>query len=146
MGPPVGRRHTGRLAQFRALQKCWRPLAWTVISTSGSGNMERAIPPASITSCPLLCPGCGSAVRPLIELAEREKRAERRIPGRCEKIDWPCHSQRSEESAFLCFQAGKCRCFAKFTLSEQTADPSPAERDQRGSEGLSMKAHFYTAS
>ena len=28
------------------------------------------------------------------------------------KNRWPCHSERSEESAFLCFQADKCRCFA----------------------------------
>jgi hypothetical protein len=40
------------------------------------------------------------------------------------KIANPCHSERSEESAFLCFQADKCRCFAS----------------------LSMTAHFFTAS
>jgi hypothetical protein len=49
-----------------------------------------------------------------------------------EKIDNPCHSEPvrfaqgklREESAVVCFQEDKCRCFAKFTLSEQTADPS----------------------
>jgi hypothetical protein len=42
----------------------------------------------------------------------------------CEKIDNPCHSERSEESAVVCFQEDKCRCFAS----------------------LSMTAHFFTAS
>jgi len=35
----------------------------------------------------------------------------------CEKIEWPCHSERSEESAFLCFQADKCRCFASLSMT-----------------------------
>jgi hypothetical protein len=44
--------------------------------------------------------------------------------GSWEKTDNPSHSERSEESVVVCFQEDKCRCFAKFTLSEQTADPS----------------------
>ena len=32
---------------------------------------------------------------------------------RCEEIDRPCHSERSEESAIVCIQWDKCRCFAQ---------------------------------
>jgi hypothetical protein len=32
---------------------------------------------------------------------------------RCEKIGNPCHSERSEESAVVCSQEDKCRCFAQ---------------------------------
>ena len=42
----------------------------------------------------------------------------------CEKIDRLCHSERSEESAFFCFEADTSRCFAS----------------------LSMTSHFFTAS
>jgi hypothetical protein len=34
----------------------------------------------------------------------------------------------NEESAVLCSQEDKCRCFAEFALSEQTADPSLGPR------------------
>ena len=46
------------------------------------------------------------------------------VPGRCEKITKPCHSERSEESAFVCFQGNKCRCFASLSMTANFFTPS----------------------
>ena len=101
----------------------------------------------------------GVPLQPGIPTARRgvgkSRFAESQTPERsCEKIGNPCHSERSEESVVACFQKYKCRCFAKFTLSEQTADPSPSAdgwppwpirrlTDQGDSEGLSMTVRFF---
>ena len=49
---------------------------------------------------------------------------EESVPGRCEKIAKPCHSERSEESAFVCFQRDKCRCFASLSMTDDFFTPS----------------------
>jgi len=41
------------------------------------------------------------------------KGCERKGSGRCERIGQPCHSEQSEESAFVYFQRDKSRCFAQ---------------------------------
>jgi hypothetical protein len=35
----------------------------------------------------------------------------------CERIDSLCHSERSEESAVVCFHEDKCRCFALLSMT-----------------------------
>jgi hypothetical protein len=43
--------------------------------------------------------------------------------GRCEEINQPCHSERSEESAFV-FKGGKCKCFASLSMTADSFTPS----------------------
>jgi len=44
----------------------------------------------------------------------------------CEKIGNPCHSERSEESAVVCFQEYKCRCFASLSMTAHFSTASPS--------------------
>ena len=41
-----------------------------------------------------------------------------RVPGRCERITKSCHSERSEESAVVCFQKDKSRFFASLRMTD----------------------------
>jgi len=49
--------------------------------------------------------------------SSREKEGER-VSGTCEKITKSCHSERSEESAFVCFQKDKSRFFASLRMTD----------------------------
>ena len=60
------------------------------------------------------------------EQSEIELRSEVEPSGRlhpdkktCGNITKPCHSERSEESAVVCFQGDKCRCFAALSMTER---------------------------
>jgi hypothetical protein len=64
-----------QLAQFRRTPKVLvaARLAWTATFTTGSGDMERAIPPASMPSCAPLCPRCVNADCFQVFLAHRDR-------------------------------------------------------------------------
>ena len=58
---------------------------------------------------------------------------------RCEEITNPCHSERSEESAFVCFQRDKCRFFASLRMTGRWR-PSTVRYSSESASGTAWSA------
>ena len=54
------------------------------------------------------------------QVGQRPDGADGPTLGRCGKISKPCHSERSEESVFVCFQGDECRYFASLSMTDGT--------------------------